>query len=310
MKYVVTGGAGFIGSNIVHHLVELGEDVTVIDNLSTGYKHNLKDIKKKIKFVNGDLRNLKLVNKTFKNQDFILHQAALPSVPRSIKDPIATNDNNVNTTLNVLVAAKDNNIQRVVCACSSSAYGNPGTPENHESFPLSPLTPYAVAKATGELYAQVFYKNYGLETVCLRYFNVFGPRQDPNSAYSAVIPIFIQKMLKNERPTIFGDGTITRDFTFVENNILANLKACTAKKAAGHVINIANNKTTSLTELVNIINKKLKKDIKPIYAPFRKGDIVHSLANIDKAKNLLKYKVAVDFEEGIEKTIEWYKKNG
>src|SRR3989344_4987729 len=282
MKYLITGGAGFVGSNIATYLAERNETITIIDNLSTGNLDNIKDIKKKIKFIQGDINNLKLMQKVTKNQDFIIHQAALPSVQRSVIDPISSNYNNINGTLNILNAAKKNNVKRVIIASSSSIYGDINCKE-------------------------IYYNIYGLETVCLRYFNVFGPKQNPNSQYSAVIPRFIRAIINNQSPIIYGDGRTTRDFTYVTNNVVANIKACTAKKAPGEIINIATNSAISLNKLVFLINKKLNKNIEPIYKDFRMGDIKHSLANINKAIDILRYKVIVDFEDGIERTIDWYR---
>jgi len=307
MRILITGGAGFVGSNIATYLAERNETITIIDNLSTGNLDNIKDIKKKIKFIQGDINNLKLMQKVTKNQDFIIHQAALPSVQRSVIDPISSNYNNINGTLNILNAAKKNNVKRVIIASSSSIYGDINCKEKYENLPYNPLSPYAVTKITAEMYAKIYYNIYGLETVCLRYFNVFGPKQNPNSQYSAVIPRFIRAIINNQSPIIYGDGRTTRDFTYVTNNVVANIKACTAKKAPGEIINIATNSAISLNKLVFLINKKLNKNIEPIYKDFRMGDIKHSLANINKAIDILRYKVIVDFEDGIERTIDWYR---
>lgn len=308
-KYIVTGGAGFIGSNIVKELVKRGETVKVIDNLSTGYEKNLAEVKDKIEFVNGDIKNLGLLQKEFAGFDYVLHQAALCSVPRSINDPVASNANNIDGTLNVLVAARDNKIKRVIYASSSSVYGDQELDYKVETLPIRPLSPYALNKYAAERYTQLFYEIYGLETVCLRYFNVFGPNQDPNSAYSAVIPLFIKAMLKGESPVIFGDGTQARDFTYVQNNVEANILAATGSQGAGEVCNIACGSSISLNELVEMINKELGTSIKPVYRESRQGDIKISKANIDKAKNILDYEPKVNFEEGLKKTIEFYKNN-
>jgi nucleoside-diphosphate-sugar epimerase len=309
-KYLVTGGAGFIGSNIVKKLLENGESVRVLDNLSTGKIENIKPFLDKIEFINGDFTDLEIAKKAVEGVDYVLHQGAIPSVPRSIDDPIKTNNANILGTLNMLMASKDAGVKRFVYAASSSAYGDSPTMPKEESMNTAPKSPYAIQKLTAELYCQIFYKIYGLETVCLRYFNVFGPNQDPESVYSAVIPIFIKKMLKSEAPMIYGDGKTSRDFTYVDNNVDANLKACAASKnCAGEVINIACGYEISLNDLVDKINKALGTEIKSIYKEERKGDVKHSLADISKAKKLLGYKPIVNFDEGLGKTIEFYKNN-
>lgn len=307
-KYLVTGGAGFIGSNIVRKLLELGEEVRVLDNLSTGKIENIKPLLEKIEFIEGDFTDLEVAKKAVRGIDYVLHQGAIPSVPRSVDDPIKTNEANILGTLNMLLASRDEKVKRFVYAASSSAYGDSLVMPKEENMNVAPMTPYAIQKLTGEQYCQSFYRLYGLETVCLRYFNVFGPNQDPESVYSAVIPLFIKKMLKGEAPVIYGDGDISRDFTYVDNNIDANLKACLApKEVAGEVINIATGYEISLDQLVEKINKVLGTDIKPIYKEARKGDIKHSLADISKAKKLLGYEPLVNFDESLRKTIEFYK---
>jgi UDP-glucose 4-epimerase len=308
-KYIVTGGAGFIGSNITKELVKRGETVKVIDNLSTGYEKNLADIVGKIEFVKGDITDLNLLQKEFAGYDYVLHQAALCSVPRSINDPIASNQNNTDGTLNVLVAARDQKIKRVVYASSSSVYGEAKNEYKVETLAIDPLSPYALNKYAGERYTQLFYKLYGLETVALRYFNVFGPAQDPNSQYSAVIPLFIDKMLKGESPTILGDGEQSRDFTYVQNNVEANILAATGSGGAGEVMNIACGTSTTLNELVALINEELGTDIKPIYQESRAGDIKHSKADVSKAKESIGYEPKIDFKAGLKETIKWYKSN-
>ncbi len=306
MRYVVTGGAGFIGSNIVRHLVEQGEDVIVIDNLATGKEDNLRDVKGKIKFIKKDVCDIQ--TEDFKGVDFVLHQAAIPSVARSVRDPLASNKANVEGTLKVLIAAKDAGVKRVVYAASSSAYGDTPTLPKKEDMPPNPLSPYALTKLTGEYYCKIFYKLFGLETVILRYFNVFGPYQDPTSEYAAVIPKFITAVLKGEQPVIFGDGTQSRDFTFISNVVKANILACTAKDAAGKVINVACGARIDLNELLKLINKILGRNIQPRYSEGRKGDVKHSLADISLAKDVLGYKPEIGFEEGLRKTIEWFEK--
>ncbi len=307
-KYLVTGGAGFIGSNIVKKLVEVGEDVRVLDNLSTGRRSNIEPLLGKIEFMEADFTDLETAKKAVQGVDYVLHQGAIPSVPRSVDDPIRTNQANVLGTLNMLIAARDEGVKRFVYAASSSAYGDSPVMPKEESMKTMPKSPYAIQKLTGEQYCQSFYSLYGLETVVLRYFNVFGPNQDPDSQYSAVIPLFIKKLLKGESPVIFGDGEVSRDFTYVENNISANLLACKAdKRSAGQVINIACGKEISLNQLVEKLNKILGTNIQPIYSEMRKGDVMHSLGSVTKAKELLGYEPVVDFDAGLEKTVEFYR---
>ncbi|WP_094226525.1 SDR family oxidoreductase [Methanolobus psychrotolerans] len=308
-KVAVTGGAGFIGSNIVERLVSYGNEVVVIDNFLTGRMENIGVFKDDIRLVNGSIQDLGLLRTEFKGVDYVLHQAALPSVPRSIDDPIATNQNNIDGTLNVLVAAKDSGVKRVVYAASSSAYGNTLTLPKHEGMSPDPLSPYAISKLAGEQYCKVFYDIYGLETVALRYFNVFGPRQDPNSHYAAVIPKFIKNMLSGESPVIFGDGEQSRDFTYVQNNVDANLLACTAANAPGKVFNIACGSRISLNELVMALNDIIGTDIEPAYAAERPGDVKHSLADITRARDILGYKPTYVLAEGLARTVEWFKKH-
>jgi len=308
MIYLITGGAGFIGSNIVNELLSRKEKVRVLDNFATGRRENISAFNKDKNFelIEGDLRNFHIVREAVKGVDFILHQGALPSVPRSINDPITTNNVNILGTLNILEAAKEFGVKRVVYASSSSIYGNSIELTKTEDLPVMPLSPYAISKYTGERYCQIYYDLYGLETVCLRYFNVFGPNQDPTSQYSAVIPKFIKAIMNDLSPIIFGDGSQSRDFTFVQNNVSANLLACFSNEAIGEVINIACGKSFSVIELVNVINKVLNKEIEPIFNKPKKGDIKQSLADIRKAKKLLNYDVKVQFVEGIERTIEYY----
>ena len=305
-KYIVTGGAGFIGSNIVKELVRKGHKVKVIDNLSTGKIKNLKDVDRKIKFVKGNICNLQVLQKEFRGFDYVLHQAALVSVPRSIANPIRTNRNNIDGTLNVLAAARDQKIKRVVYASSSSVYGDIETEFKTEGATGKLLSPYALTKFAGEVYCQMFYKIYGLETIILRYFNVFGPNQDPNSQYAAVIPKFIKLMIAGKRPTIYGDGNQSRDFTFVNNNVLANILAAKTSKGAGEIFNIACGESFSLNQLVQLINQELKTNIKPIYTKNQPGDIKHSKANIKKAKKTIGFQPKVYFNKGLRETIQWY----
>lgn len=309
-KYLVTGGAGFIGSNIVRSLLEKGAEVRVLDNYATGRPKNIKPYLKDIEFIKGDLAKLKDCEKAVKGITYILHEGAVPSVPRSVKDPIWTNNANITGTLNILVAARDAGVKRLIYAASSSAYGDSPVMPKVETMENRPKTPYALQKLTGEQYCQMFTKLYGLETICIRYFNVFGPNQDPNSVYSAVIPLFIKAVLAGKSPTIFGDGLTSRDFTYVDNVVSGNLLACEAEKeAAGQVINVACGYEVTLNQLLEKVNKYLKKNVKAVYAPERVGDVKHSLADITKAKKLLKYKPLVSFDEGLARTIEFYKNN-
>jgi len=303
-RYLVTGGAGFIGSHIVGRLVELGETVTVLDNLSTGKAQNLDPWRRQITFVEADIRDLDAVRRVCEGVDFVLHQAALPSVPRSVADPVTSNEVNVSGTLNVLVAARDAGAKRVVYAGSSSAYGDTPTLPKREDMPASPLSPYAISKYTGELYCQVFARLYGIETVVLRYFNVFGPRQDPASQYAAVIPKFIAALRRGDAPTIFGDGEQSRDFTYVANVVEANLRACTAPSVSGMVFNVACGHRTTLNDLVRMLQQILRVGLGPVHEAPRGGDVRHSLADINRAEELLGYSVLVSLEEGLARTIE------
>jgi nucleoside-diphosphate-sugar epimerase len=308
MKYLVTGGAGFIGSNIVRELLRQGQEVRVLDNFATGKRENILPLIKdpKLKLIEGDQRSFHVVRAAVKGVDYILHQGALPSVPRSINDPITSNDVNILGTLNILEAAKEFSVKRIVCASSSSIYGNSESLPKVETMPVNPMSPYALTKYAQERYCQIFYQLYGVETVSLRYFNVFGPNQDPTSQYSAVIPKFIKLIQQDREPIIYGDGTQSRDFTYVENNVWANIQACTAEKAPGEVINIACGKRYTLLDLVDLINEILGKNIEPRFEPERPGDVKHSLADIHKANELLGYEVRVSFREGLEKTIDFF----
>jgi UDP-glucose 4-epimerase len=283
--------------------------VRVLDNFATGKRENILELMKESRFtmIEGDLRSFHTVRSAVKGVDYILHQGALPSVPRSINDPITSNDVNVLGTLNILEAAKEFGVKRVVLASSSSIYGNSENLPKVESMPVNPLSPYALTKYAQEKYCQIFTQLYGLETVSLRYFNVFGPNQDPTSQYSAVIPKFIKLIMQDKEPVIYGDGLQSRDFTYVKNNVLANILACTADEAVGEVINIACGERFTLLDLVNMINKILRKNIEPRFEPERQGDVKHSLAGIEKAKKMLGYEVNVGFKEGLERTIEHYK---
>jgi len=308
MKYLVTGGAGFIGSNLVKKLLEMNEDVRILDNFATGKRENILPYidNPHLTVIEGDLRSFHIVRTAVKGVDYILHQGALPSVPRSINDPITTNDVNILGTLNILEAAKEFGVKRVVCASSSSIYGNSETLPKVETMPVNPMSPYALTKYAQERYCQIYYNLYGLETVALRYFNVFGPNQDPTSQYSAVIPKFIKLMSEDKEPVIYGDGIQSRDFTYVDNVVYANILACNAEKAAGEVINVACGESYTLLDLVKMINEILGKNIEPKFAPERPGDVKHSWAGIDKAKELLGYGVKVDFKKGLANIVKYY----
>jgi nucleoside-diphosphate-sugar epimerase len=305
-KFLVTGGAGFIGSNIVSTLLSKGHLVRVLDNFSTGKRENLNEFKNDIDLVEGDIRSYHIVRQAVKGIEVILHQAALPSVPRSINDPITSNEVNVMGTLNLLDAAKDEDVRRIVYASSSSVYGdNPELPK-HEKMVANPMSPYAVSKLAGEKYCNVFSKLYNIETVALRYFNVFGPRQDPNSQYSAVIPKFINLFKAGKSPVIFGDGEQSRDFTFVENVVKANLLAAERSDGKGVVVNCACGERITLNSVVANLQKSIDSNIEPIYESTRSGDVKHSHASIDKIKNELGFKPSVLFNEGLKRTIEYY----
>jgi UDP-glucose 4-epimerase len=301
--YLVTGGAGFIGSNIVSELIKRGHAVRVLDNFSTGRRENLVDLVDKIDLVEGDIRSLATVQKAMVGVDYVLHQAALPSVPRSIIDPFTTHEVNTTGTLNVLAAARDARVKRVVYASSSSVYGNNSASAKREDMPTNSLSPYAVSKLAGENYCLAFCRVYGLETVTVRYFNVFGPRQDPNSQYSAVIPKFIKLMLKGESPPVDGDGAQSRDFTYVANIVDGNLRAATQPNIAGRVFNLACGASFSLLQLVEALNRILGTNLTPNFREPRLGDVKHSLADISAAGEGLGYKPVVSFEEGLKLTV-------
>jgi nucleoside-diphosphate-sugar epimerase len=308
-RFLVTGGAGFIGSNICRKLVTDGCFVRVVDNLLTGKKSNLADIMDKVEFVEADMGNETVARSVMKGIDFVLHQGALPSVPRSVDDPAATHRHCIDATFTLLLAARDASVKRFVYASSSSAYGDTPTLPKIEIMPPAPLSPYAVGKLTGEYYCSVFYEVYGLETISLRYFNVFGPYQDPTSQYAAAIPAFVTAILKNESPTIYGDGEQSRDFTYVDNVVDANLLAARAKQTKGEVLNIACGEAVTVNEIIDMINELLGKNIKPVYTDPRPGDVKHSLAGISLAKKLLGFKPKVSFREGLQKAIDWYREN-
>jgi nucleoside-diphosphate-sugar epimerase len=306
--YLVTGGAGFIGSNIVEELVRRGERVRILDNFSTGRMENVASFQEDIELIEGDLRHLDTVRQATEGVDYILHQGAIPSVPKSIDNPLDTDESNVRGTLNLLVAARDSGVKRVMYASSSAVYGDTPTLPKTEEMKPAPLSPYAVSKLAGEHYCQVFCQVYGLETVALRYFNVFGPRQDPTSQYAAVIPKFVTAMLRGERPVIYGDGEQSRDFGYVTNVVQANLLAATAPGVGGQVFNIACGQRYNLLELVATINRILGTDITPVHTSPRVGDIRHSLADIVRAREMLGYQVEVEFEAGLRRLIAWCKR--
>jgi nucleoside-diphosphate-sugar epimerase len=310
MHYLVTGGAGFIGSNIVEELLRRGEKVRVLDNLATGKRENLEGFTDRIEFLEGDIRNYHIVREAVEGVDVILHQAALPSVPRSVRDPITSNQVNVDGTLNILHAAKEAKVKRVVSASSSSVYGDTPTLPKHEGMTPKPLSPYAVSKLAGETYSRVFHGMYGLETIALRYFNVFGPRQDPSSQYSAVIPKFIRAMLQDRAPVIYGDGTQSRDFTYVANVVEANIRAATAACETGITMNCACHGQVTLLELVEALNAILGKNIQPEFSKDRPGDIKHSFADIELMKKALGFTPPIDFRTGLQLTCQFYRRVG
>jgi nucleoside-diphosphate-sugar epimerase len=307
--YLVTGVAGFIGSNIAQELLRRGERVRGIDNFVTGKRDNLESLGGALDFREADLLNAKALAEACRGVDYVLHQAAIPSVPRSVDDPLGTHNANMNGTLNLLIAAREAGVKRVIFAASSSAYGDTPTSEKREDMRPAPISPYAVQKLAGELYMSSFYKVYGLETVSLRYFNIFGPRQDPTSQYSGVLAKFTTQMLAGSPCTIYGDGEQSRDFTFVENAVAANLLACAAPSAAvaGKVFNIATGAQFSLNQTFHLLAKIIGYSEKPRYAEPRVGDVRHSLADISRARTAMRYEPRVMFEAGLRRTVEWYK---
>ena len=304
---LVTGGAGFIGSHIVEALVSRGDAVRVLDDFSTGHRRNLAALEDQVDLVEGDVTDAKVVMEAVRGVDLIFHQAALASVPRSVEKPLETHHACVTGTLNLLNEARRAGVQRVVYAASSSAYGDLRASSKRETDITAPLSPYAVAKLAGELYCHAFYHTYGLETVTIRYFNVFGPRQDPDSPYSAVIPLFITALLAGERPVIYGDGLQSRDFTYVKNVVHGNLLAADANEAAGRTLNVANGRSTSLIELITVLNLLLGTSVEPIHEKARSGDVRHSMADTTLAQQILNYQPLVDFETGLKKSIDYYR---
>ena len=305
---LVTGGAGFIGSHIAHALVESGARVRIIDDLSTGHVENLNDIGNEVDFVSASITDVVALKRALQDVELVFHEAAIPSVPRSVKQPRETHDASINGTFELLLAARDAGVRRVIYAASSSAYGDQLESPKHESMRPDPLSPYAAAKLMGEYYCQVFTRIYGLETVSLRYFNVFGPRQDPSSQYSGVISRFIMALENGEQPTIYGDGEQMRDFTYVANAVDANLRAAEAPAASGHVFNVANGKSISINKVLETLARLTgKEDIKAVYEPARVGDVRDSLADLEAAGAVLGYAPEVGLEEGLQLTLDWWK---
>jgi nucleoside-diphosphate-sugar epimerase len=311
-QYLITGIAGFIGSSIARELLSRGERVRGLDNFATGRLENIAEIRNGIDFREADITDLEAMREACLGVDYVLHQAAIPSVPKSVLDPLGSNLANVDGTVNVLVAARDAKVKRVVYAASSSAYGDTPTLPKHEDMRPDPISPYAVAKLASEHYMISFYRCYGLETVCLRYFNIFGPRQDPSSPYSGVLAKFTTQMLRLEQPTINGDGEQSRDFTYIDNAVEANLLACTApaQKAAGQMFNVATGRRVTLNETFKVLQDLTGYKGQPKHGPDREGDVKHSLADISKAEEGLGYRPLVDFEEGLRRTVEWYRESG
>jgi len=307
MRYLVTGGAGFIGSNTVDELVRRGHSVVVLDDLSSGKEDNLAEVRNKITFIKGSITDIEVVRKAMHEAEYVLHLGARTSVPRSVKDPIETNKINIDGTLNVLVAAKELKVKRVVFAASSSAYGETPTLPKVETMQPQPISPYGVTKFVGELYGQTFGRCYGLENVALRYFNIFGPRQDPSSPYSGVLAKFCTAFLEDTPPVVFGDGEQTRDFTYVENAVQANLLACDAPNVSGKVFNVGVGGRVSLNEVLRELGKITGKTLEAKYEPPREGDIRDSQADISQAREFLGYSPQVSFEEGLARTFEWYR---
>jgi len=306
MRYLVTGGAGFIGSNTVDELVRRGHGVVVLDDLSAGKEENLADVRAKITFIKGSINDLEIVQKAMFQADYVIHLAARTSVPRSVKDPIETNRVNIDGTLNVLIAARDNKIKRFVFAASSSAYGDTLTLPKSENMQPAPISPYGVSKYAGELYAQAFGRCYGLENVCLRYFNIFGPRQDADSPYSGVLSRFSTAFLESTPPVVYGDGEQTRDFTYIDNAVQANILACESPGASGKSFNIGTGNAVSLKQVLRLLEKIAGRTLEVKYEAAREGDIRDSLADIRLAQETLGYEPTVQFEEGLERTYAWY----
>lgn len=311
-QYLITGIAGFIGSSIARALLSRGEQVRGVDNFATGKRENIAEILNRIDFLEADITDLDAMHRACAGVDFVLHQAAIPSVPKSVLDPLGSNRANVDGTVNVLVAARDAKVKRVIYAASSSAYGDTPTLPKREDMRPDPISPYAVAKLASEHYMISFWRCYGLETVCLRYFNIFGPRQDPSSPYSGVLAKFTTQMLRGEQPTINGDGEQSRDFTYIDNAVEANLLACKApaQKAAGQMFNVATGRHVTLNETFDVLQELTGYKGQVKYGPGREGDVKHSLADISRAKAALGYRPLVNFEEGLRLTVDWYRSAG
>ena len=308
-RFLVTGGAGFIGSNICQRLVAEGCFVRIVDNLITGKKSNLDGIIDKVEFIEADMGDTEVAKNAMNDIDIVLHQGAVPSVPRSVDDPACTHQHGVDATFTLLLAARDAVIKRFVFAASSAAYGDSETLPKIETMLSKPLSPYAVSKLVGEYYCSVFYSVYGLQTISLRYFNVFGPYQDPTSQYAAAIPAFVTRILTDTPPTVYGDGEQSRDFTYVDNVIHANLLAARAKETKGQVVNIACGDRITINGIMDLINEITGKNVKPEYTDTREGDVKHSLADIKLAKEAIGYEPIIDFRQGLEKAIVWYREN-
>ncbi len=308
-NFLVTGGAGFIGSHLVEALVQRGARVRVLDNLATGFRHNLCTVADRIEFIEGDLRNFDTVCDAMRDIDVVYHEAALPSVSRSVQNPLDSNHTNITGTLNMLIAAREARVRRVVLAASSSVYGSNHTLPKEETMTPAPLSPYAITKVAGEMYARVFAELYGLETICLRYFNVFGPRQDPTTQYAGAIAKFISCAQRGQPYPVYGDGEQSRDFTYVENVVQANLLAAEAPIPGHALMNIACGERTTLNQIIAILNELTQQNLPTIYSPARPGDVRHSLASIARARQILGYAPHVGLREGLEKTLRWYQES-
>jgi nucleoside-diphosphate-sugar epimerase len=307
--YVITGGAGFIGSHIAEALLHQNQNVRIVDNFSTGTAANIASFQKDVEVFKLDIASGAGLPEAFRRADYVIHEAAIPSVPKSMLDPVGSNRANVDGTLNVLVAARDAGVKRLVYASSSSLYGDSPTLPKHEGMTPNPLSPYGAQKLFAEIYCQVFWKAYQFETVALRYFNVFGPRQDPTSQYSGVLAKFIPAVLKNQQPTIYGDGTQSRDFTYVANVVDANLLACSAPGIAGEAFNVACGDRITVNSMLEQVNRIEGKNVAAIFAPVRSGDILHSQADVTKARTMMGYQAKTTFEDGLRRTIDWYRNN-
>jgi len=308
-RFLITGGAGFIGSNLARRLVLQGEQVVILDDFSTGKQENLEDIRSSVEVIKGDICDIDIVRKATEGCDYVLHHAAVVSVVRSVEDPIRSNAVNVDGTLNCLVAARDAGVKRFIYAASSSAYGDSPTLPKREDMKPEPMSPYGVSKLVGEMYCKVFNDVFGLETVSLRYFNIFGPYQDPHSQYAAVIPIFITRLLRGMQPVVYGDGNQSRDFTYIDNAVEANLAAISSPHAPGKVINVACGKRITLNELIEKLWDLTETRLEPIYTDPRPGDVRHSLGDITVASQVLGYRPSVTFEEGLRRTVAWFRQH-